>query len=104
MKGKILSILGIFALVLVSFASAMPVQASPPDDGPSPKDVGAELREWEAVPERISSTFSPEIVAAAEEAVAEAAAESDVSECVLDAKVFLGLDDVNGGYFFDTFL
>ncbi len=104
MKGKTLSIIGIFALILVSFASAMPTQAAPPDNGPDPLDVGAELREWEATTDRISSEVTPELVAAAEEAAAEAAAESDVSACVLDEKLFLGLDDYNGQYFFDTFL
>jgi len=104
MKGKILSIIGIFALVLVSFASAVPTQASPPDDGPSPIDVGFEIRDWEATPDRLSSEVTPELIAAEEEAAAEAAAESDVSACVLDEKVFLGLDDYNGQYFFDSFL
>jgi immune inhibitor A len=104
MKGKILSIIGIFALVLVSFASAMPAQASPPDDGPSPLDVGAKLREWEAVPELVSGEVTPELVAAAEEAAAEAAVESDLNECTLDEKYFLYLDDYEGLYDFTLFL
>ncbi|MCP4403670.1 MAG: peptidase M6 [bacterium] len=101
---KKLSLL-LILLVILTAASAS-VQASPPLPDYRPVDVGPELREWEATPERIEGELTPfsqeELDALEAEAMA-AAAGAPYTDCILDAKLWLSLDNYYGQYFFTTF-
>lgn len=101
MKRKILSVLGIVAL-LSSLIGALPVLAAPP---PPPiydvRDVGPEVRGWEATPDRIAPV-SPEGLAG-EAAAAQAAVNASATDCVTATKYFLILNDYTGKYQVTTF-
>lgn len=86
----------IAAFVMAPLSSLSALAAPPPPDY-SPVDVGPEIREWEATPERIGNleSFDP----AAEEAAAAAAlAGTPLADCTLDTKIFLILNDFSGQY------
>jgi hypothetical protein len=106
MKRRIFAVLAVFALLAGLLVSAIPAGASPPPPDYRPMDVGAELRDWEATPERIQggfTGFTPEEIEALEAEAMDAVAGTPYSECVLDVKMWLSLDNYNGYYFFDTF-
>jgi hypothetical protein len=97
--------LGIVALLAGLLVAAVPVAAGKPIDY-QPVDVGPELREWEATPQRIQgglAALNPDEVEAMEAEAMAAAASTPYHDCILDAKVWLSLDNYDGFYFFDTF-
>lgn len=87
----------VIAAFMLSPLSSLTALAAPPPPDYSPMDVGPVVREWEATPERIENldTFD----AAAEEAAAFAAlAGTPLSQCTVDTKIFLILNDYTGRY------
>jgi len=106
MRSKWFGAAMILVLVVGAFASAAPATAAPPPPDYKPVDVGPELREWEATPERIEGgqvTITPEQIEALEAEAMAGASATPYTECVLDAKLWLSLDDYAGVYFFDVF-
>ncbi|MGD8603757.1 MAG: immune inhibitor A [Anaerolineales bacterium] len=106
MKSKFLNAAVALVMVAALFTSAMPASADGPPEDYKPVDVGPELRQWDATPERIEgglTSFTAEELDALEAEAMDAAAGTPYGECVLDAKMWLSLDDYNGLYFFDTF-
>ncbi|MGD8996827.1 MAG: immune inhibitor A [Anaerolineae bacterium] len=106
MKRKIYAVLGIFALLSGLLVAALPVGAAPPPPDYKPMDVGPEIRGWEATPERIEggfTGFTPEEIDALEAEAMDAAEGTPYYDCILDAKLWLSLDNYLGYYFFDTF-
>ncbi|MBM3123508.1 MAG: hypothetical protein FJZ87_00375 [Chloroflexi bacterium] len=87
-------------VVLILLAAMLPMAALA-DSGTDlvPIDVGPELRTWEPTPARIVG--SPDDVDV--EGALAAAAGTPYFDCIIDAGVWLSLDDVNGQYFFDVF-
>lgn len=83
----------IIAVLLALQVGAMPALAAPKPPDYKPIDVGPEIRGWEATPDRISNT--PEDAAAE---AAQVAAATPLSECTLDTKIFLILNDYLGSY------
>ncbi len=88
----------IIAVLLVLQVGAMPAQANFKPPNYSPVDVGPQIRQWEPTKDRISNT-----PAEAEAQAGLAAASTPLSECTLATKLFLGLNDYTGGYFFTNF-
>lgn len=107
MTRKLLAILSTLCLLLLvlSFSLAPAGASSPPPDY-RPYDVGPELREWEATPDRIQDSLKdlmPDQVEALEAQAMAAAAGTPYAECILDAKLWLSLDNYTGYYFFTLF-
>jgi hypothetical protein len=103
MKTKLIAILGILALLAAIVPTAL--AETPPIDY-KPVDIGPELRTWEATPERIQggfTGFTAEELDALEAQAMAAASGTPYFDCILDAKVWLSLDNYDGFYFFDTF-
>jgi hypothetical protein len=106
MKAKVLGGFLIVSMLVGAMISAVPTAAAPPPPDYKPVDAGPELREWEATPERIEgglTTFTAAELDALEAEAMAAVAGTPYDQCVLDAKLWLALDDFNGAYFFDTF-
>jgi hypothetical protein len=98
MREKILAIVSVLALMLGLMGGAMSVQAAPPPPDYRPVDVGAEIREWEATPDRIAP-----MPAFDDEAAGADAATESLDDCILDMKMWLSLDNYTGFYFFTYF-
>jgi hypothetical protein len=96
MSKKLFATLGVIALLVALLPVS--VLASQGVDY-TPFDVGPELREWEATEARIVG--SPDDVDV--EAGMAAAAGTPYYDCIIDAGVWLSLDNVAGVYFFDLF-
>lgn len=100
--------LSIFVLVLISLlmVASLPAQAAQPLPDYQVYDVGPELREWDATPDRIQGGLTAlsqgEIDALEAEAMA-AVANTSYTDCVLDSKLWLSLDNYLGQYFFTDF-
>ncbi|WP_075062765.1 choice-of-anchor J domain-containing protein [Ornatilinea apprima] len=94
MKFKAFYLFTVIALVFGMLATPVSVSAAPKPPDVKPIDIGPELREWEATPDRISGSLGEADAEAAEAA----AAGTDLSECTLDTKYFLALDDYQGRY------
>lgn len=94
MKFKAFYLFTVIALVFGMLATPVSVSAAPKPPDAKPIDIGPELREWEATPDRISGSLGEADAEAAEAA----AAGTDLSECTLDTKYFLALDDYQGRY------
>lgn len=96
MSKKLFAALGVIALLV----ALLPVSvfASQGVDY-TPFDVGPELREWEATEARIVGSPGDVDV----EAGMAAAAGTPYYDCIIDAGVWLSLDNVAGAYFFDLF-
>lgn len=96
----------VLAMVSLLMIASLPVQAAQPLPDYKVYDVGPELREWDASPEHIQGGLEAlsagEIEALEAEAMA-AVASTPYFDCVLDAKLWLALDNYGGGYFFDDF-
>ena len=93
----------ILALMTGLLFSATAAGAAPPGPDYKPVDVGPELRTWDATPARIMggmAPFSPEEIEALE---AEAAASTPYTDCILDTRMWMSLDNYTGFYFFDFF-
>jgi hypothetical protein len=106
MRGKVFSGLLIVTMLVGAFASAAPAAAGPPLPDYKPVDVGPEIREWEATKSRIeggASAISPAEIASLEAEALAAATSTPYTDCIIDAKLWLSLDDFNGVYFFTTF-
>jgi len=99
MKFKALYVFTVFALAFGMLATPVSVSAAPQPPDYKPVDVGPEIREWEATPDRIQG--SPAL--AEEEMAEEEVAASSLSECILDTKTFLALNDYLGVYFFTPY-
>src|SRR5512133_1111637 len=99
MKTKLLSILGIVALLLGMFPAA--VIAAPPPPDYSPVDVGPRLREQEFSPDLVVTPDPVDL--AGEMAAAEAAVNASTTDCVTDTKYFMILNDYTGKYQVTTF-
>ena len=97
MKHRFLAVIIILILVGMLPGTAL---AAPKLPDYKPVDVGPELRTWEAVRERISAPPSAEQLAEAEVAIAQA---TPYTDCVLDSKMWMSLNDYTGSYFFTTF-
>jgi hypothetical protein len=99
MKAKLFNI----SLVVVMLAVAivpMTVLAATGLPDYKPVDVGPELREWESTADRVQA---PTVDLLTEVEAAEAAANTPYTECILDTKVWMSLNDFTGQYFFTTF-
>jgi len=96
MKAKWFSMTLIVAMLVVAIG---PVTVLAAADFPDykPVDVGPELREWEAVPERIAPRADEEA------AVAAAALAPEDYPCYVETKEWLSLNDYTGQYFFTDF-
>jgi hypothetical protein len=106
MKRRVFAVLGIFALLSGLLVAALPVGAAPPGPDYKPMDVGPEIRGWEASPERIAggfTGFTPEQIDALEAEAMDAAEGTPYTNCILDAKVWMSLNNYTGYYFFTTF-
>jgi hypothetical protein len=106
MKSKFFNAAVALVMVVGLFASAIPGSADGPPEDYKPVDVGPELREWEATPERIEGglvSFTAEELDALEAEAMEAASATPYTDCILDARVWLALDNYLGFYFFDTY-
>ncbi|MCB9421905.1 MAG: immune inhibitor A [Ardenticatenaceae bacterium] len=94
------------AMVSLFMIASGPAQAAQPLPDYQIYDVGPELREWDATPDRIQGGLAAlsqgEIDALEAEALA-AVASTPYTECVLDSKLWLSLDNYLGRYFFTTF-
>jgi len=107
MKFKVFSVFAVLAFVMGTLGVAAPAAAAPPPPNYEPIDISPDVRQWDATPDHIrggTSAITPEEVAAGEEAAMAASAFTPVSECTLDAKYWLYLDDYNGFYDFAVFL
>lgn len=91
----------IAAFVLAPLSSLSALAAPPPPDY-KPMDVGPEVRQWEATPERIGNleSFDPAAEAAA---AASIAGTTPLAQCTIDTKIWLSLDDARGQYILATF-
>ena len=106
MKHKFSAMLVIVVLLTSLLVSSVPAAASPPPPDYRPVDLGPEIREWEATPDRIQggfTGFTPEELDALEAEAMEAAEGTPYSECILDAKTWMYLDSYTGYYNFDLF-
>ncbi|NIM95909.1 MAG: peptidase M6 [Anaerolineales bacterium] len=99
MKRKTFSMLAILALLLGLMAAAIPASAGPKLPDPRPVDVGPEVREWEATPERIGNLSSYLF----DETLVGSATESVESACITDTKIWLFADFYTGYYYLDVF-
>lgn len=99
MKSKLFATIIVLAMLLAPLS--VPASASPSLPDYKPVDLGPELRAWEATPERIAEAPSPGLLAEAEAAAD--AEDTPYTDCVLDSKLWLSLDNYLGNYFFTTF-
>lgn len=97
MNKRVFSMIGVLALLLALIPGAVSAAAGLPDY--KPVDVGPELRTWEATPERIAQP-TDELLAGADAA---AAASTPYTDCILDTKIWMSLNDYTGQYFFTYF-
>jgi hypothetical protein len=98
MNKRIFSVLGILAMLVVLIPAGVSAATGLPDY--KPVDVGPELREWDNTPERIappSDNFLAEAEAAA------SATSTPYTDCILDTKVWMSLNDYTSQYFFTYF-
>jgi immune inhibitor A len=95
MKKRIISIMGILAMLVVLIPSGVSASAALPDY--KPVDVGPELRTWEATPERIAPKTDEE------QALAATALAPEDYPCYVETKEWMSLDDTTGFYFFTDF-
>jgi len=109
-RKKVFAVLVIVGLLAAMLSAALPAGASEPPPDYRPVDVGPEIREWAATPDRIQAPRGrlPDPVrqhggkkSGGDKPGAEASSTS--GDCILDAKYFLALDTVMGYYFFDVF-
>jgi len=106
MKSRSVPTAAALAMMAALLTTALPASASAPPPDYRPMDAGPELREWEATPGRIEgglTAFTSEELAALESQAMIAAAGTPYGDCVLDAKVWLALDNYLGYYFFTTY-
>jgi hypothetical protein len=87
-------------LVVAVLPGAMVGASDTPPDY-VPVDVGPEIREWEATPDRIAGL---DRFGAAELTLQAAAANSELTCVTEDAKLWMSLDNYFGQYFFDYFV
>jgi hypothetical protein len=103
-KRKHIAVLSIL-IITIALVAVTSVQASQLPDY-RPVDVGPELREWAATPQRIQGDITPlapgEIDALEAEAMA-AVTGTPYENCAQEAKLWLSLDNYFGQYFFDWF-
>jgi hypothetical protein len=92
MKRKLLTVLSILVIVGMLPGSAL---AAPKPIDYSPVDVGPEIREWEATPERILNTPADAQLELAP------ASSTPYTDCILATKTWMVM--VPGGYGFSTF-
>lgn len=98
MRSKTLAVLGTLALVLSLLGGTLSVQAAPPLPDYRPADIGPQIREWEATPERIAPMLD-----GLDEEMAAAAAAAEELDCILDTEIWMSADFYMGYYFFDVF-
>lgn len=108
MKRNFWLAVGIVALAMVALLmiASAPAQAAQPLPDYKVYDVGPELREWEATPARIQgglTALSAGELEALEAAALAAAEATPYTDCILDTKMWLSLDNYDGFYFFDFF-
>lgn len=84
------SMLGFSIFVL---AETLPRSFLPPVDT---RDVGPEIRQWAATPDRIAPMNKAELAAQAE--IAQTVVNASSTDCVTDSKIFLILNDYLGQY------
>src|SRR3972149_1284887 len=94
MKSRAIHVLATLAILLGPMSSAGSALAAPGDVDPVPFDVGPGIRGWEATTDHIDLSA---------EALDEVAAEPTLSstpltDCTLDTKIFLILNDVLASY------
>jgi len=103
MKTKLIAILGIIALLVAIVPTAAFAKKG---IDYKPVDVGPELRTWDATPERIEGGFTGFAAGELEAMEAQAmavAASTPYTDCILDTKVWMSLNNFTGFYFFTTF-
>jgi hypothetical protein len=86
-----MAVVGLLATLLPAGAIA-----SPPVANPRPVDVGPEIRDWEATPERIAPLDASAL--AADATAATAAVTASTTDCITASKIFLILNDYLGRY------
>ena len=90
----------LFALVaaVVLTAALVPTGAAagPRVADPRPVDIGSEIRDWEATPDRIAPVDAAALAADAE--FASEAVTASTTDCITDTKIFLILNDYLGRY------
>jgi immune inhibitor A len=84
----------IMAIVPVAGAAPKPIDYSP-------VDIGAEIRGWEATPERIGNT--PADAAAELAAAGVVSASTPYTDCILETKTWMRLNSVTGSYGFTNY-
>jgi immune inhibitor A len=99
MRRKLFSVLAVTMMLVTSVPAAASAALDLPDY--RPVDVGPELRAWEPTLERISGV--PENLDAAEAEAMAALSGTPYTDCVVDAKFWLYLDDSLGFYDFSLF-
>ena len=97
MKRKLLAILSILVIVGILPGSAL---AAPKPIDYKPVDIGPEIRGWDATLERIAPP-SDEFLAETEAAASQAG--TPYTDCILDTKVWMSLNNYTGQYFFTYF-
>jgi immune inhibitor A len=98
MKAKWFSIFLIVVMLVISFVPEVGAAPKPIDYRPA--SISDEVRNWDPTSEHLLPIDQAAL--ADEVAAAEVVAAASTTDCILDAKTFLGLDDTSG-YFFDTF-
>jgi immune inhibitor A len=101
MSKKVFALLGVMALLVALLPAAALAAPKLPDY--KPVDVGPELRTWEATPQRIQGELTAQEIDALEAEAMAAASSTPYTDCILDAKLWLSLDNYFGQYFFTTF-
>jgi hypothetical protein len=94
MKARLFSSLTAMLIAVGPLASAVPALAAPNPPGPEPISISDEVRDWEANAAHLDLSAE-----ALDEVSSEpTTASTPVSECTLDSKIFLILNDFLGAY------
>jgi immune inhibitor A len=97
MKPRAIRIVTTLAILLGPLSGAVPALAAPP--GPTPIDVGPEIREWDADASRLDLSAE----ALAEVTASPATTSTPLTSCTLATKIWLILNDFTGAYQLATF-
>jgi immune inhibitor A len=84
------------AVVLAAAVAPAGATAAPPVANPRPVDIGPEIRDWEATPDRIAPANAAAL--AADDTAASAAVSASATDCITESKIFLILNDYSGRY------